>query len=329
MLRTRPHRLTLVAVLAALTAVASGLQASDSSQAARIIWKKAFDGGIVHREYFGGWTSEPNVGISPDTTRATPVRMVASSKGVYILDAAGHVERLVSVRREPWPKGRDPKSEPMEITNEYALTAPNGEFYVILENTSDGLTAWVDRLRVFNVDGSRRFEISASRSRFLGAVNGLSHFIAPNSDYIVVFHSDFRYLYFYDARTGRLIHYVDDNFFRTMRFGAGGLRFSDDGTRVILSGSFKNDDLLEFNNKGRFLRRIEGGFTSREAERRQAREAVKRMLEPKAVEDLLARGYHLGHIANFGLLRDRPHLGTYARGDTLCLFELTGRESKE
>ena len=338
--RTRTHRPTLVAVLAALTAVASSSQAqedaaSDSSQTARITWKKAFDGGIEHRNYFGG-RSEPDVGISPDTTRATPVRMVASSKGVYLLDAAGHVERIVSVRREPWPKGRDPKAEPMEITNEYALTDPNGEFYVILESVSDGLTAGVGRLRVFNVDGSLRFELVGSELRQSDPPRYLAElrktYISPSGDYLVLFDNGWgypiRFLDVYDARTGALIRHIGRDFFRTNKFSPFGLGFSEDGTRVILDG-FRTEDLLEFNAQGQFLRRIEGGETSpKETAARQAREAMKRTLEPKAVKARIARGQISGGVAEFGLLRNR-NLGIYARGDTLCLFELTGRESKE
>lgn len=342
MQRTRTHRLTLVAVLAALTSVASGLQtqedaASDSSQTARIIWKKAFDGGIEHRNYFGGRSAEPDVGISPDTTRATPVRMVASSKGVYLLDAAGHVERIVSVRREPWPEGRDPKTEPMEIINEYAMTDPNGEFYVILESHSNGLTAGVGRLRAFNVDGTLRFELVGSElyqsdpPRWLAEL--LDTYISPSGDYLVLFESGwgdlpFQFLDVYDTRTGALIRNIDDAFFRTNDFDPLGLGFSEDGTRIILNG-FKTDDLLEFDARGQFLRRIKGGATSQKAKTaRQTREAMKRALEPKAVKARLARGHILSGVAEFGLLRNRSR-GIYARGDTLCLFELTGRQSEE
>lgn len=338
----RPIRLLALAIL---TAVTSGLQAqeeapSENRQSTRIIWQKTFEGGIEHRNYFGLLTTEPDVGISSDTTRATPVRMVATSEGVVFLDSTGDVERIVPRRDDPWPEGRDTfqdNSEPPidpPLIREGALTAPNGEFYVILESHSDGSDSWVDRLRVFNADGSRRFEVSASKYMRLGQHNGLSHFISPNSDYIVVFNPhDWNYLYFYDTRTdprrGRLIHYVEDNFFTTMRFDPVGLGFSEDGTRVLLNG-FKTDDLLEFNDKGRFLRRIEGGLTRETGGKaRQAREAVKRMLEPKWVEAKIARGHHLGGVAEFGLLRGRPQLGTYASGGTLYLFELIERESRK
>ena len=228
MQRTRTHRLTLVAVLAALTAVASGLQAqedaaSDTSQTARIIWKKAFAGGIEHRNYFGGTTSEPDVGISPDTTRATPVRMVAGGEGVYILDAAGHVERKVSLRDDPWPEGRDtfhdnslPPIEP-PLIDEYALTDPNGEFYVILQRFSDGLTAaGVGRLRAFNVDGRLRFELIGSELRQSDPPRWLADsgktYISPNSDYMVLSGDEVPFLDFYDTRTGALLRHIDYDF---------------------------------------------------------------------------------------------------------------------
>ena len=340
MLLTRTHRLTLVAVLAALTAVASGLQAqedaaSDTSQTARITWKKAFDGGIVHRNYFGGTTSEPDVGISPDTTRATPVRMVTTSTGVYLLDSAGHVERQVSLRRDPWPEGRDtfhdnslPAIEP-PLINEYAMTAPNGEFYVILESLSDGHSAGIGRLRAFNVDGSLRFELVASELRQSDPprwlATSLHTFISPNSDYMVLSGDEVPFLDFYDTRTGALLRHIDYDFPRANDFHPVGLGFSEDGTRVLIRG-FMTDDLLEFDARGQFLRRIKGGLTSQEAKTaRQTREAMKRALEPKAVKARLARGHILSGVAEFGLLRNRSR-GIYARGDTLNLFELTGRE---
>ena len=340
--RTRTHRLTLVPVLAALTAVASSSQAqedaaSDSSQAARIIWKKAFEGGIEHRNYFGG-RSEPDVGISPDTTRATPVRMVAGGEGVYILDAAGHVERIVSLRRGPWPEGRDtfhdnslPPIEP-PLISEYAMTAPTGEFYVILESLSDGHSAGISRLRAFNVDGSLRFELVGSELRQSDPprwlATALHTSISPNSDYLVLSGDEVPFLDFYDTRTGALLRHIDYDFFLTSDFDPFGLGFSEDGTRVILTG-FKTDDLLEFDARGQFLRRIKGGATSQKAKTaRQTREAMKRALEPKAVKARLARGHILSGVAEFGLLRNRSR-GLYARGDTLYLFELTGRESEE
>lgn len=312
-----------ILVLLTIVAIVPDSQGQDDTAGAgvRIIWKKGFDGSVKHRRYYN--RSEPDVGISPDRTRANPVRMVVS-KSLYLLDARGDVERRITLRENR-----------QERTREFATTAPNGEFYIIrtLVWSRDG--HGISRLRAFNVDGSPRFEFVASElmqkepPRYLGELYGT--YIAPDAEYMVIFYnawgiSPYPFLDFYDTRHGELIKHIGRDFFKQNKFSPFELGFSEDGKRVILNG-FKTEDLLEFDARGDFRRRIAGDVAARKAAR-QARDAMKRKLEPKAVEARLDRGHHTGGIAEYGLLRDR-NLGMYSRGDTLYLFEVAGSREEE
>ena len=333
----RPFSLLLV-IIVAIVSNSEG-QEDTSSPGVRIIWKKALDSGIEHRRYFD--RTEPDVGISSDGTRANPVRLVATAKSVYVFDAQGDIERKISLRKDTIPdevkalttatlpdyikRGGDKR----EFTREYAMTAPNGEFYIIRTRVSNGYSAGIDRLRAFNVDGSLRFELGAKES-----ASGLDEltYISPNGDYIVIFYSGwgespFPHLDFYDTRTGALINHIGLDDFVQYDCEPSILGFSEDGANVILRGNKPGErilcDLL-FDARGNFIRRIAGALETERAAR-QARDAMKHKLEPKAVEARLQRGHHTGGIAEFGLLRDRS-MGMYSRGDTLYLFELDNRQ---
>ena len=79
---------------AAAPFIAEGQESqSDSAEqtpSPRIVWQQELDGEIRwrwHRNDSKAYThSEPDVGISPDSTRPNPVRMVSTVKSVYLFD---------------------------------------------------------------------------------------------------------------------------------------------------------------------------------------------------------------------------------------------------
>ncbi len=115
-------RIALSIVLLWLTAAPfiADAEGQENTPGTRIIWQKELDGEIRHRRYRGDSKalthSEPDVGISPDSTRANPVSMVATVKSVYLFDGEGHIERRIPLRWDTIPD---------EVKALTALTVPD------------------------------------------------------------------------------------------------------------------------------------------------------------------------------------------------------------
>ncbi len=322
------QKFSLLLFIILATAIHSGGQ--EDALRARIIWQKEFDSGIWHRQYMHN-VSEPDVGISSYGSRTNPVSMVATGDAVYIFDGQGNIERRVSLKWENIPDDLA-EGDQREFTRERATTSPDGQFYVILtyvRQASYEKPSYpeIRFLRAFNADSSLRFELGQPELLGSNKTSGDGDqqlYISPKGDYMVVFYngwflSPYYFLNFYDTK-GSLIKRIGDDDFLRYEFSPFDLGFSADGSQVILTG-FKTEDLLIFDAQGNMIRKVAGDIQVQKAAR-QARDAIKRILEPEAVNARFQRGgRHTSGIAEFRLIKDRNQ-GIYAKGGTLYLFEL-------
>ena len=311
---TRLKRSLLSLTLMAPLATASSSLSQEDVPRARILWQKKFGDYVWHRQFVPGF-SEPDVGISSDPTRENPVRMLCAQGIVYILDNRGDIERTFPFKK---------RSDIAPWMNDYATTSPDGQFYVVYSILMQSNSPELHSLRAFNPNGDLRFELSQSQllgpdKEFANGTQGV--YIAPKGDYLVVFsngfHHGFPYLNFYDAK-GSVIKKVGADDFAKYDFGPLYLSFSPDGSRVLLSG-FKAEDRLVFDSSGNMTGRVADAQALGAA--RRARDAIKRLLDPEAVETRLQRGALTGGIAEFRLIRDGRQ-GVYAKDGVLYWFEL-------
>ena len=316
-------------------------EGQEGTPRARILWQKELDSDVLQRRYIGH--AEPDVGISNDSTRTNPIRMAATRKSVYLFDDQGNIDRQVPLKKQG-------------DHSVWATTAPNGQFYAIRTLLARNFHGPFTNLRVFKADGTFLFELnkgewtddddkwSDGRPRWSSLWG--APFIAPNGEYMVVFHNaggsigpvepEPVFLNFYDM-TGTLIKHISEKKFSQYGFIPELLGFSRDGSHVLLMGlntkvrgfdaeghRIRQVDLIVFDDQGNLIRRIEGrrarleGFGSKGLT--VARNAIKRLLEPERVKARLQRG-HASGLAEFRLLGDGKR-GVYANGPTLYLFEL-------
>ena len=322
---------------------AAHAEGQEATPRARILWQKELDSEVWQRQNIG--LREPDVGLSTDSTRAFPIRMAATRKSVYLFDDQGNIERRIPLKK--LPQGPAP-------TSEWATTAPNGQFYAIWTLSGWGTPGPFTNLRIFKADGTFLFELnkgewtddddkwSDGRPRWSSLWG--APFIAPNGEYMVVFHNaggsigpvepEPVFLNFYDM-TGTLIKHISEKDFRRYDIIPESLIFLRDGSHVLLMGlntkiqerdargyPIRQYDLLVFNAQGNLIRRIEKYHSKRLT---VARNAIKRLLEPERIEPLLQmpRGEdRTWRIAEFRILGDGKR-GVYANDQTLYLFELT------
>ena len=310
---------------------AAHAEGQENRPRARILWQKELDSNVRQKWHIG--LEDPDVGISTDSTRAFPIRMAATVGSLYLFDGQGNIERRI----------------PMS-SSEYGTTAPNGQFYAIRTLLARDIHGPFTKLRVFKADGTFVFELNKGewpddKKRPDGSPRWRSlwgtPFIAPNGEYLVVFHDgggwvgsegpEPLFLNFYDM-TGTLIKHISEKDFNRYGLMPGRrLGFSRDGSRVMLLGSDKKRDaqgkiiwrfeIMVFDAQGNLIRRIEG----RPPERLQvARNAIKRLLERDRIEPLLQMPHgedRTSGIVEFRMLRDGKR-GVYNNGKTLYLFEL-------
>ena len=316
-------------------------EGQTATPSARILWQKELGSDILQRRYIGH--AEPDVGIVKDGTRTNPIRMAATRRSVYLFDDQGNIERQVSLKKQG-------------ANTERATAAPNGQFYALRILTSRSFHGSFTHLRVFKADGTLLFELNKGEwtdeddKRSDGSPRWSSlwgaPFIAPNGEYMVVFHNgggwigpvepEPTFLNFYDM-TGTLIKHINKKDFRQYDFIPEILDFSRDGSHALLMGlntkvrgfdvnghRIRQVDLIVFDAQGNLIRRIEGRRTRLEGFGSKgltvARNAIKRLLEPERVKARLQRG-HASGLAEFRLLEDGKR-GVYANGPTLYLFEL-------
>ena len=182
--------LSLFLVMLMSSLFVAGTEGQDTTPRARILWQKELDSDVNQKWHIG--LEDPDVGISTDTTRTFPLRMAATIGSLYLFDGQGNIERRIPLRK----RTKGPKKGPM-FGNERATTSPNGQFYAIRTL----LTPWVrgpfTHLRVFKDDGTFLFELNEGEwtdddKRFDGSPKWRSlwgtPFIAPNGEYMIVFH---------------------------------------------------------------------------------------------------------------------------------------------
>ncbi len=308
-------------------------EGQEATPSVLILWQKELDSNVRQRWHIG--LEDPDVGISTDTTRAFPIRMAATVLSLYLFDGQGNIERRISLDR------RFKQDSTWDSTfAEHATTAPNGQFYAIRTLLARYIHGPFTHLRVFKDDGTFLFELnegewtdddkrSDGRPRWRSLWG--TPFIAPNGEYMVVFHDgswgeapEPTFLNFYDM-TGTLIKHISEKDFRQYDFWPERLGFSRDGSRVMLLGVDKKrdaqgkiirrSDIMVFDAQGNKIRRIEGRPTKR---LQVARDIIKRLLEPERFKGLSRVG--LG-LVEFQMLGDGKR-GVYADGQTLYLFEL-------
>ena len=267
----------------------------------RIVWQQELEGEIRTRPYLGHVPhypnlSEPNVGISLDSTRANPVSMVATDEWLYLFDGEGQIERSIPIEKDP-----------------AAITDPKGRFYI---------TQWIN-IYAYNADGSLRFEIKDSPRGDPPIYLYGEKYISPNGEYLLVFYngwdeSPFVYLYFFHTTTGALLRYVSDDDFTQLDFDPFGLTFLGDGSQVLLTG-FKTKRVLIFDDQGDLIQlpeNVRAKLTTDSPTQLSTKQAVYRQLvDPQAPLD--ARP---DEVRDIKMLTDRK--GVYTSGNTLYLFEL-------
>ena len=216
------------------------------------------------------------------------------------------------------------KEDEREFINEYATTAPNGEFYIIQTSVSSGYSKWTSHLHAYNADGSLRFEL---RKKFKGDppiyLDG-KVYISPNGDYMVLFdtgrgESSPLSLYFYDTTTGSLLRCVSEDDFRQYDFSPFKPTFSGDGRRILLTGR-ETDRVLIFNAQGDLIQLPEDArpklTTTFQEQHSMKQEIYQRLVDPRTA--LSARPKEVRDIK---MLTDQNR-GVYTSGNALYLFEL-------
>ena len=294
----------------------------------RIVWQQRFEGALEYRSYAN--FSEPDVGISPDRTRVNPVRMVVTSKAIYILDGQGYIARRVPLHRSTMPDDVT-KEDEREFINEYATTAPNGAFYIIRTSVSSGYSKWTSHLRAYNADGSLRFELRKFRRDPSIYLEG-KVYISPNGDYMVLFDnglsrelSPFSSLYYFDTTTGTLLRYVSEDDFRQYDFSPFDFTFLGDGSRVLLTG-LQTDRVLVFDAQGDLIQPPEGVW-AKSTTASQEQHSVKQDIYRQLVDPRALLGERPKEVRGIKMLPDRNR-GVYTSGNTLYLFELESRQEE-
>ena len=322
---------------------------AEQTPSPRILWQQELEGEIRTRRYLGHAPrypdlSEPNVGIDLDSTRANPVRMVATDKWVYLFDGEGQIERSISLRWDSIPdevkvltsaemRGRTEETlddyikrggDKKFFIRESAIADPKGRFYMIRSQETRGYDGlWTTSIRALNVDGSLRFELR-NRSRENPPVYIHSElYLAPTGDCLVVFDNGWgeelpAYLSFYDTTTGALLRHMSEDDFRLNDFSPFGLTFLGDGSQVLLTG-FKTKRVLGFDRQGNLLQLPEGArakLTTESLTQLSAKQAVYRQL----VDPQVRLGARPKEVHDIKMLTNQK--GVYTSGNTLYLFEL-------
>ena len=239
----------------------------------RIVWQQELEGEIGTRWYLGHAPrypdlSEPNVGISLDSTRSNPVRMAATLQWVYLFDGEGQIERRIPLKRDTLSnevKALTPLTvedyikrggDKREFVKESAVTDPKGRFYIVRREKTRGYDGWqTENIRAYNADGSLRLEL---RNRSDDGIYIHSElYLSPNGEYLILFDNGWgedlpAYLDFYSTTTGALLRHISADDFRQYNFSPFGLTFSDSGSHVILIG-FKTERTLIFNGQGNLI----------------------------------------------------------------------------
>ena len=316
-------------LMVSLTPKISNVEGRETNSQAKVIWEKEFDSIIVQREYFHN-IIEPDAGVSLDKDRTNPISMVATYKSVFVLNAQGNIERKIPLKRETVPEVG--KWDKRVFVNEYATTAPNGQFFIIYTLESRAWEKRLTRIRGLNPDESVRFELGQNDLEGPEKVSGSGYekiYIAPNGDYLVVFYNGFAfsplpYVIFFDNE-GVLIKRFGINQFNEYSFDPWSIGFSEDGNMVIIDG-FKTGDLMILNQHGEFLQKRTGEEEARETQ--WFRDEIKRILKPEAVEARRkSGGRHLSGIAEFRLLRNRNQ-GIFSEDNRMYLFQVLNADSE-
>ena len=328
-----------------------------------IVWQKELDGEIWSRSYIGPNSSfrpprvflyhEPDVGISPDSTRANPVSMIATTKSIYLFDGKGNIDRRIPLKVDPIPdevkaltsaemRGRTEETLDDYIKRggnkrvfrmELPTTDPKGRFYIIRTQVTRGYDGWGNSsIRAFNVDGSLRFELK-NRSDEDAPVNLNGEFyISPNGDYMVIFYnghflSPFAFFDIYDTTTGAQLKHVSNDDFRQYDFEPVNLSFSEDGSYVMLQGSSigyisgvkKTRTLLIFDGQGDLIQLPEDARAKPTAAP-QAQHSMKQEIYRQLIDPQVPLSARPKEVRDVKMLTDRNR-GVYTSGNTLYLFE--------
>ena len=304
----------------------------------RIVWQQELDGEIWPRKYSAHFYPnniyEPNVGIDLDSTRANPVRMVATTKWVYLFDGEGRIERSIPLKREPRPD--EVKALTVLTVDDYiekvgdkkffieesAVTDPNGRFYIIRREKTRGYDGWqTENFRAYNADGSLRFEL---RNRSDEGIYIHSEFyLSPNGEYLVLFPSVREDLApsldFYDTTTGALLKHMDQRALRQADIPYSRLTFSESGDLVLLMGGDKERTAI-LDGQGNLIQPLEGAraklMTAPQAQHEMRQASYRQLVDPQV--PLGARPKEVGDVK---MLPGRKR-GVYTSGNTLYLFEL-------
>ena len=325
----------------------------------RIVWQQELDSEIRlrrHRNDAKALThSEPDVGISPDSTRANPVRMVSTVKSVYLFDGEGNIEQRTPLRWDPIsdevkaltsadPEIRGQTEETLDdyikrggdkrfFIRELPTTDPKGRFYLIRTKETRGYDGiWTTSIRAFNTDGSLRFEL---RNTFEEEppfnLNG-EFYLSPDGEYMVVFdngwgENPFAFFDLYETATGSRLRHVSRDDFHQYDFAPARLVFSETGSHVMLKGSLigkteerKTRTLLIFDGQGDLIQSPEGvrakSVTAAEAQHSMKQAIYRQLVDPQAPLDARPK-----EVRDVKMLTDRKR-GVYTSGKTLYLFEL-------
>lgn len=330
---------------------------AEQTPSPRIVWQQELDSEIrlrQHRNDAEALThSEPDVGFSPDSTRANPVRMVSTFKSVYLFDGEGQIERRIPLKWDPtsdevkaltsaemYGKTEETLDDYIKrggdknfFIRESAVTDPKGRFYIIRRKKTRGYDGiWTEHFRAYNADGSLRFEL---RNTFEEEppfnLNG-EFYLSPNGEFMVVFYdgmweSPFAFFDLYETTTGARLRHVSEDDFRRYDFQPFRLVFSESGSHVMLKGSLigkteerKTRTLLIFDGQGDLIQLPEDARAKLTADtevQHSMKQAIYRQLvNPQAPLDARPK-----EVRDVKMLPDRKR-GVYTSGNTLYLFEL-------
>ena len=331
----------------------------------RIVWQQELEGGIRYRSYIGPNSGlrppqvflahEPDVGISSDSARANPLRMVSTFKSVYLFDEEGRIERRVPLRWDSIPDdlkaltSADPeiRGQTEETLGDYIkrggdkrffirelpTTDPKGRFYLIRTKETRGYDGiWTTSIRAFNVDGSLRFELRNKLHEKPPISLYGEFYLSPDGEYMVVFdngwgENPFASFDLYETATGARLRHVSEDDFRQYDFEPLNLSFSEDGHYVMLKGSEigKREDkktrtLLIFDGQGNLIQPPEGPRAKLTTDS-QTQHSMKQAIYRQLVDPQAPLGARPKEVRDVKMLPDRNR-GVYTSGNTLYLFEL-------
>ena len=341
--------LTAVPFIAEAEGQESQTDSAAPTPSPRIVWQKELDSEIRLREHRNDSKalthSEPDVGFSPDSTRANPVRMVSTFKSVYLFDGEGQIERRIPLKWDPIPdevKTLTPLTvddyirrvgDKREFINELSTTDPKGRFYIIRTLVTRGYDGRGTRsIRAYNADGSLRFELKNRFEEEPPIYLSFQFYLSPNGEYMVMFYNGwgenpFAFFDLYETATGSRLRHVSHDDFHQYDFAPARLVFSETGSHVMLKGAEidltekkKTRTLLIFDGRGNSIQPPEGprakSVTAAEAQHSMKQAIYRQLVDPQAPLDSQPK-----EMRDVKMLPDRKR-GVYTSGKTLYLFEL-------